>query len=215
MPRHIKIGLIVLGIGFAVALGFFVNIVGRVQSMMKNERETEENPFKPPTQPLYAPTDPPINVKLFFQPGAGEKLLIAADDTIFKSSEVANRAKQILQKLQEGPHQDGLFPSLPKDTKVQDVFISAEGTAFVNFSNTISTNHPGGVLDELATIYSIVDSLTYNVPEIKEVKILIGGIEKETLAGHCVLLLPLPMDLSMTNVMPREETTSSNAASLR
>jgi hypothetical protein len=42
MPRHIKIGLIVLGIGFAVALGFFVNIVGRVQSMMKNERETEE-----------------------------------------------------------------------------------------------------------------------------------------------------------------------------
>jgi hypothetical protein len=103
-------------------------------------------------------------VKLFFQPGAGEKLLIAADDTIFKSSEVANRAKQILQKLQEGPHQDGLFPSLPKDTKVQDVFISAEGTAFVNFSNTISTNHPGGVLDELATIYSIVDSLTYKRP---------------------------------------------------
>ena len=54
------------------------------------------------------------------------------------------------------------------------------------------------------------------VPEIKEVKILIGGIEKETLAGHCVLLLPLQMDLSMTNVMPREETsTPSNAASLR
>jgi len=67
MPRHIKIGLIVLAVGLAVALGFFVNVVGRIQSMMKNERETtEENPFKQPTQPLYTSTDPPMNVKLFF-----------------------------------------------------------------------------------------------------------------------------------------------------
>jgi Sporulation and spore germination len=94
---------------------------------------------------------------------------------------------------------------------VQDLFISEQGTAYVNLANTISTNHPGGVLNELGTIYSIVNSLTYNLPEIKEVKILIGGIEKETLAGHCVLLLPLQMDLSITSVMPREE----NAASLR
>jgi hypothetical protein len=212
MPRHIKIGLIVLGIGFAVALGFFVDVVGRVQQMMKSDQETAENPFKPPTQPLYAPTDPPMTVKVFFPTASGNTLLASEDLQIFKSAEVANRAKQILQKLQDGPQQAGMFPSMPKDTKAQDVFISEQGTAFVNFSNTISTNHPGGVLNELATIYSIVDSLIYNLPEIKEVKILIGGIEKETLAGHCVLLLPLQMDLSLTNVMPREE---NNAAALQ
>ena len=87
---------------------------------------------------------------------------------------------------------------MPKDTKVQDLFISEQGIAFIDFSNTISTNHPGGVLNELATIYSIVNSLTYNLPEIQQVKILIGGVEKETLAGHCLLLLPLEMDLSIT-----------------
>ncbi len=209
MPRHIKIGLIVLGVGFAVALGFFVDVVGRVQSMMKNDHETEENPFKPPTQPLYAPTDPPMSVKVFFPSESGDVLLTAEDGTIFKSSEVANRAKQILQKLQEGPHKNATLSPMPKDTKVQDLFISEQGTAFINFSNTISTNHPGGVLNEFATVYSIVDSLTYNLPEIKEVKLLIGGIEKETLAGHCLLLLPLEMDLSVTNVMPREEKTAS------
>jgi len=209
MPRHIKIGLIVLAVGFAVALGFFVNVVGRVQSMMRNERETEENPFKQPTQPLYTPSDPPMNVKLFFPPVKGDPLLTAEDQTIFQSSEIENRAKQILQKLQEGPHGSGLVPSLPKDAKAQDLFISEDGTAFINFSNTIATNHPGGVLNELATIYSVVDSLTYNLPEIKEVKILIGGVEKETLAGHCLLLLPLTMDLSITNVMPREVKTAS------
>src|ERR1043165_7549410 len=100
MPRHIKIGLIVIGIGMALAAGFFVDIVGRVRSMMKNERETEENPFKPPTPPLYAPTDPPMVVKLFYPPASGDTVLVTEDATVFKSNEIANRAKQILQKLQ-------------------------------------------------------------------------------------------------------------------
>ncbi|HEY2384946.1 MAG TPA: GerMN domain-containing protein [Terriglobia bacterium] len=208
MPRHIKISLIVLGIGLAVALGFFVDVVGRVQSLMRSDKETEENPFKPPTQPLYAQGDPPLSVKVFFPAASGEVLLTAEDQTIFKSAELGNRARQILQKLQEGPHSDQMFPSLPKDTKLQDLFISEQGIAFADFSNAIAMNHPGGVENEMATIYSIVDSLIYNLPEIKQVKILVGGVEKETLAGHCLLLLPLDMDLSMTNVMPHEDKTA-------
>lgn len=210
MPRHVKIGMIVLGVGLAVAVGFFVDVVGRVQSLMKSDKEqTEENPFKRPAQPLYAPTDPPLNVKIFFPAISGDVLLTAEDATIFKSAELGNRAKQILQKLEEGPHNGAMLPSLPKDTKVQDLFISEQGTVFIDFSNTLATNHPGGVLNEEATIYSIVDSLAYNLPEIKHVKILIGGVEKETLTGHCLLLLPLDLDLSMTNVMPHEEKTAS------
>ena len=208
MGRQIKISLIVMGIGLAVALGFFVDVVGRVQSLMKNDKETEENPFKPPTQPLYSPTDPPLSVKIFFPAVDGDVLLTAEDEMIFKSAELGNRARQILQKLQEGPQSEKMSPSFPKDTKLQDLFISEQGIAFVDFSNAIAANHPGGVRNELATIYSIVDSLTYNLPEIKQVKILIGGVEKETLAGHCVLLLPLDMDLSITNVMPHEEKTA-------
>jgi len=204
MPRHIKIGLIVFGIGGAIAMGFFVDIVGRVRSMV-NERETEENPFKPPAQPLYSPTDPPMAVKVFFPAESGDSLLVAEDQTIFQSAEIANRARQILQKIQEGPKLDTMLAPLPKDAKVQDLFISEQGTAFIDFSDPMATAHPGGVLNELTTIYSIVDSLTYNLPEIKQVKILIGGVEKETLAGHCLLLLPLEMDLSITNVMPRDE----------
>ena len=207
MPRHIKIGLIVFGIGGAIAMGFFVDIVGRVRSMV-NERETEENPFKPPAQPLYAPTDPPMTVKIFFPAASGDSLLVAEDQTIFKSAEIANRARQILQKIQEGPGHDTMVAPLPKETKVQDIFISEQGTAFIDFSDTMATAHPGGVLNELSTIYSIVDSLTYNLPEIRQVKILIGGVEKETLAGHCLLLLPLDMDLSITNVMPHEEKSA-------
>jgi hypothetical protein len=209
MPRHIKIGLIVLIVGFAVAMGFFVDVVGRVHSLMRSDKETEENPFKKPVQPLYAPTDPPVTVKMFYPAASGEPLLITEDQTIFKSGEVANRVKQILDKLEQGPHGNNMMPSMPKDAKVQDLFITEQGTAFINFSNAIAANHPGGVMNELATIYSVVDSITYNLPEIKEVKILIGGVEKETLAGHCLLLLPLEMDLSITNAAPKEDKTAT------
>jgi spore germination protein GerM len=184
-----------------VSLGFFVDVIGRVSSVV-NESDTEENPFTPAVAPLFAPTDPPMSVKLFFPTQSEEILLSSEDAVVFKSAEVANRAKQILQKLLEGPKSVNMSSSMPQDTKVQELFVSEEKIAFIDFSNTISTNHPGGVLNEEATIYSIVISLTYNLPEIQQVKILIGGIEKETLAGHCLLLLPLEMDLSITNVPP-------------
>src|SRR5438132_10943219 len=84
MPRHIKIGLIVFGIGGAIAMGFFVDIVARVRSTV-HERETEENPCKPPAQPLYAPTDPPIAAKIFFPAASRRSVLVAEHETMAKS----------------------------------------------------------------------------------------------------------------------------------
>ena len=203
IPRHLKFGVIVLVIGFVITLGLFVDVVGRIQSMVK-QKEPEGNPFTPPAAPLYEQTDPPMTVKLFF-PGMQEDIILSGEDqTIFRSAELANRARQILQKLLEGPKTAGLHPSLPKDTKLQEVFIDGMGLAYVDFSSPISANHPGGMLNEQATVYSIVNSLTYNLPEIRQVKILVGGAEKETLAGHC-LLLPLGMDLSITDVAPPKD----------
>src|ERR1041384_7697037 len=69
-------------------------------------------------------------------------------------------AKQILQKLLEGPTSQDFAPALPKDTKVEEIFISEKGTAFIDFTNTIAMNHPGGILNEQATVYAIVNSLT-------------------------------------------------------
>jgi len=212
LPRHLKFGLIALGVGFAVTLGLFVDVIGRIQSIVKEKKEVAEDAFAPPKAPLYNQTDPPMPVKIFF-PGseAGDLILPAEDQTIFRSAELANRAKQVLQKVLEGPKTPGLFPSIPKDTKLLEVFIDDAGVAYVDFSDPLSANHPGGMLNEQATVYSIVNSLTYNLPEIRQVKILVGGAEKETLAGH-LLLLPLEMDLSITNVKkpPQEQVAHAN-----
>ena len=92
---------------------------------------------------------------------------------------------------------------------MQEVFIDEMGTAYVDFSNPLAANHLGGIVNEQATIYSIVNSLTYNLKEIRQVQILVAGAEKETLAGH-LLLLPLEMDLSMTNATPQEPSDHAN-----
>jgi hypothetical protein len=207
IPRHLKFGLIALALGFVLTLGLFVDVIGRIQSMVQ-EKEPEGNPFTPPAAPLYEQTDPPMMIKVFF-PGMQDDVILSGEDqTIYRSAELANRARQILQKLLDGPKGDRLYPSLPRDTKLQEVFIDDMGLAYVDFSSAISSNHPGGMLNEQATVYSIVNSLTYNLPEIRLVKILVGGTEKETLAGHC-LLLPLAMDLSITDVRPTKEQVNN------
>jgi germination protein M len=209
IPRHLKFGLIALTVGFVITLGLFVNVIGRIQSIVQ-DKEPEGNPFPPPAAPLYEQTDPRMTVKLFFPGKQDDVILSGEDQTIFRSAELANRARQILQKLLDGPQTDGLFPSLPRETKLQEVFIDDMGLAYVDFTSPISSSHPGGMLNEQATVYSIVNSLTYNLPEIRLVKILVGGTEKETLAGHC-LLLPLAMDLSITDVaVPKEQVNHAD-----
>jgi hypothetical protein len=211
IPRHIKFGMIALAVGFAITLGLFVDVIGRIQALVEDKKDVEKDPFTPPKAPLYNQTDPQMQVKVFFPGGAGDVVLTAEEQTIFRSAELANRAKQVLQKVLEGPKKAGMFPSIPKDTKLLEVFIDDAGVAYVDFSDPLSTNHPGGMLNEQATVYSIVNSLTYNLPEIRQVKILIGGAERETLAGH-LLLLPLEMDLSITNVTkpPQEQVAHAN-----
>lgn len=85
--------------------------------------------------------------------------------------------------------------AIPADAKVRNVYITAKGDAFVDFSSELTTKHTGGSLDELLTVYTIVDALTANLPAITRVQILIDGKEVDTLAGHVDLRHPLAKSL--------------------
>jgi len=207
IPRHLKIGLVLIAIAGVISVGYFENVVGRIRSMVREPEKEAANPFVASTGPLYSSADPAMAVKVFFPPVSGPAILSSEQRIIFKSGELTNRVRQILQIIVDGPMSKELLPSMPKDTKLQEVFVSKDGILFVDFSSAISVNHTGGIVNEQATIYSVVDSLLYNLPEIRQVKILIGGTEQETLAGHFLLLLPLEIDLSIAG---GEEVTHAN-----
>jgi germination protein M len=59
------------------------------------------------------------------------------------------------------------------------------------------------------TVFSIVDTLTLNFPEIKRVQILIEDQAVDTLNGHLDLSRPLRQDLSFVAASQRKEPQTS------
>jgi len=134
--------------------------------------------------PPAAPGEPNHReVVLFFQR--------AADDTlgperrrILLTSSIADQARQIIGELAAGPETEGLLSTVPRRTTVLGVYLDRAGTAYLDLSEEFVSMHPGGSSEELATIFSIVDSLTYNLPEIRRVRFLVGGEERDTYKSH-------------------------------
>ncbi|OQY12195.1 MAG: hypothetical protein B6I31_03590 [Desulfobacteraceae bacterium 4572_19] len=103
--------------------------------------------------------------------------------------------QHIINALIEGPKTRNLIRTIPVGTKLRALYLTKKGEAFVDFNSAISNNHPGGIQTEILTIYSIVNSLILNIDQIKTVKILINGLESNTLAGHIDLRFPLTANM--------------------
>jgi len=81
--------------------------------------------------------------------------------------------------------------TIPKGALLRGIFVSERNEVFVDLDPAIRTAHPGGTMRELMTVYTIVNAVLTNLPNLQEVQILIGGQEADTLAGHVDLRRPL------------------------
>jgi len=138
-------------------------------------------------------------VSLFFQE-ADSEYLGAERRKIFLTTSLADQAKQIVVELINGPQEPGLLPTLPPQTSLRGLYLDRRGSAYVDLSSEAADLHPGGTGEEIATIYSLVDSLIYNLPEIKRVRILINGEERETLKNHLDLRRDYRKDMSIVDM---------------
>ena len=129
-------------------------------------------------------------VFLYFSDSEGE-YLIGEKRKILKKNEAKEEAKETIVELIKGP-KGKLIPTLPSRTKLLTLQINDKGLAKVNFDPALSKDHPGGSSAEMMTVYSIVNSLALNFPQIKRVQILIDGKPIETITGHLSLRQPIP-----------------------
>ncbi len=137
-----------------------------------------------------------LNVLIYY-PAAHRDGLIGEPREIFLTAAPGDRAKQILADLISGPATDDGLRALPPRTRLRQVFVLEDGTAYVDFSSDLKQGIAGGSAEELLAVYSIVNSLTLNIPEIRRVGILINGKPVDTLSGHLDLRRPLPPDSSL------------------
>ncbi|MGE5360046.1 MAG: GerMN domain-containing protein [Bacteroidales bacterium] len=130
-----------------------------------------------------------IKATLLFVSEDGERL-VAYEREIPYGDGVVEQAKRIIEAEAANPPAP-LASALPKGTKVRSVFVTKDGAAYVDLSREVSASHPGGSLNEILTVYAVVDGLTANLPAITSVQILVDGREVDTLAGHVDLRRPL------------------------
>ncbi len=64
--------------------------------------------------------------------------------------------------------------------------------AVIDLRSTFTNQHPSGVEVESLTLLSILGTLHANLPQIEQVRFLVDGQARETLAGHADLLRTYP-----------------------
>jgi hypothetical protein len=131
-------------------------------------------------------------VTLFFS-DAKERFLVPEKRFIPKESEPESQAREMTLALIAGS-KTGLVNTFPEKAELQDVKREGEDILSVSFRESLVANHPGGSAAEMATVYSLTNTLTTNLPAIKRVRILIGGKERESLKGHIGLRNPFLMN---------------------
>jgi spore germination protein GerM len=105
------------------------------------------------------------------------------------------QAREIIA-AQIAPVVEPLVSAIPPETKLRAVFITEGGEAYVDLSGEVKSAHPGGTVNELLTVYTLVNALTANLPAVTAVQVLVDGKEVDTLSGHVDLRRPLARNLA-------------------
>jgi spore germination protein GerM len=136
-----------------------------------------------------APSGRTINARLFYVAEDGTSLTSVEREVPFFEDTV-EQAKAIVT-AQVAPVAAPLLSAVPAGTRMRALFVTEGGEAYVDFSGELVSGHSGGSMNEMLTIYTMVDALTVNLPAITAVQILVDGKELDTLAGHVDLRRPL------------------------
>jgi len=146
--------------------------------------------------PSTAPAPPgrKIKARLFYVADDGGRLTSVERDVAY-GEDVEAQAREIIA-AQIAEVAEPLVSAIPRGTTLRAVFITKSGDAYVDVSREARSAHPGGTVNELLTVYTIVNALTANLPAVTAVQLLVDGKEVDTLAGHVDLRRPLAKNLT-------------------
>jgi len=152
---------------------------------IQSEPDTDDNT----KQNIYSSRLTRKLVHLYFADEA-DRYLGVEDRVVSHPDSPCRLAHLLLDALFDGP-KSKLNQVLPKGNFLRAVYIDSDNRiAYVDLKQIIVSHFPGGIDQELLAIYAIVNTLTLNIKEIDQVKIIIGGQEANTLAGHLDIRYP-------------------------
>ncbi len=186
MSRRVKIMMLVV-LAVLAASSFYLRVLVRrvfFETRPQGEESVRARLSEAALQPTKGANQQPVT--LYF-PSYNEGKLRGETRPIAVAANETDRIRQILLALIEGPSAAGHSRSLPPSTDVRAVFLTSDGTAYLDFSSAVLAEFAPGIESETLAVYSIVDSLAANIAGVKKVKILVQGQEVDTLDGHADL----------------------------
>jgi germination protein M len=169
----------------SLAVFFFAALLVVVCSRKKAERPEPETRSQTAQDGSSAEF---IKVKLFYYSESSAYL-----QPVYREIEVPEIREGLYKKFIELllAGNNGLITPVPDGVQLRSVFYLPKMEMLVlDFNDSLINAFPGGTAAELEFIYFIVDNICFNFKEIKKVKILSGGNENKTLAGHIDLEKP-------------------------
>lgn len=132
-------------------------------------------------------------------PADGGRLRVERRD-LEVTSAPKNRIRRIVEALLAGPHGPGLARPFPEGVTVGSIQLGADGTAYVDLRwEGHEEPPPGGSTEEIQRVYSVVNSVAFNVPQAQRVALLWNGTQRLSFSGHLDTSLPFApsRDLSL------------------
>lgn len=186
------IAVIAIGLGWALMAG-----LGRVlRDTQPAPPADAAQPPPPQTTPADAPAVPRIKATLFFGSEDGRHL-VPVEQEIPLAEGVVAQARALVEAQLAATPPEPLASTIPPETKLRGLYVSDRNEAFVDLDPAVRTRHPGGSMNELFTVYTLVHVITANLPDVQRVQLLIDGSEVDTLAGHVDLRRPLRKNESL------------------
>jgi hypothetical protein len=128
-------------------------------------------------QPVHR--DEPLMITLYY-PVDG--MLAAGSAAVKRQLDLQAQAREALVAVLTD--QRVLQAAVFRDLKLREFFLDVSGTAYVDLTPIQRNGVKTSAWEELTAIYAVVNTLTQNFEEIKQVRFLLEGKEAQTLAGH-------------------------------
>ena len=172
-----------------IAFLVFAVIVG---ALVFKKYDTATRVVEPPRESV--PIAGTTVVTLFFAAQEGEGLVREGRE-VEVAELVEERVGNVVVELIRGPL-GNLSATLPPNVRVLGVRLDGEA-AQIDFGRELVESLPGGSAAEMTAVYSVVNTVVANFPEIKAVQFLIEGAPVEELKGHLDLSVPLLPDFTL------------------
>jgi hypothetical protein len=177
IPRQLAIGVAAMTI-LVVALGVYVGHMRR--QALESQAVFDVRPVTPP------PSGATETVTLYVADDAAEGLHAQSAQIPLPGGR-QQRAEELLRALLRIYQQPGAAHPLASAADIRSIYLFPPGIAVIDLNTAFADQHRSGILDEQLTVDSLVETLAVNVPGISRVRILVGGKERDTLAGHADL----------------------------